>query len=94
MNSDKPASFLENDEKNCCVVVTCDDGSKVRIHCRSADADKHCYGCESTDKPLKMCKGCMMVSYCSTGCQREHWKEHKSKCKRLDKYGVREVVKE
>lgn len=85
---------VESDEDNCWVLVTCDDGSKVRIHCKSADVNKHCFNCKRKDKNLRMCNGCMMVSYCTPECQRAHWTAHKPKCKRLDKYGVKQVVKD
>ena len=31
---------------------------------------------------LKTCKPCMLVRYCNTGCQRNHWPKHKQVCKR------------
>jgi hypothetical protein len=30
-----------------------------------------------------LCKGCLGVRYCSTACQKQHWKQHKPVCKAL-----------
>jgi hypothetical protein len=30
-----------------------------------------------------LCKGCLGVRYCSTACQRQHWKQHRPVCKAL-----------
>lgn len=38
--------------------------------------------CQSKDLSLRKCSVCGTVSYCSTGCQREHWKVHKPSCSR------------
>jgi len=34
---------------------------------------------------LKLCSGCENAMYCSTECQKQHWAEHKTNCKRLNK---------
>lgn len=39
-------------------------------------------GCGAT-RGLHRCTACKSVSYCSETCQRAHWKEHRSECKRL-----------
>jgi len=41
-----------------------------------------CAGCGKSQKKrkYKLCGGCMDVCYCSTSCQRGHWKCHKKKC--------------
>ena len=31
-------------------------------------------------KPKSKCSGCLCVRYCSKGCQKKHWKEHKPIC--------------
>ena len=32
---------------------------------------------------LKQCTACYSVRYCSVGCQRSHWREHKKECKKI-----------
>mmetsp|Transcript_21074 Transcript_21074/g.49476 ORF Transcript_21074/g.49476 Transcript_21074/m.49476 type:complete len:278 (-) Transcript_21074:68-901(-) len=41
-----------------------------------------CYGCHKQfpRSELFVCTGCMMVEYCSRGCQRAHWSQHKECC--------------
>ena len=45
----------------------------------------HLFGWEQPDlriSPLKVCTGCRKISYCSKGCQEEHWsKVHKGHCR-------------
>lgn len=40
-----------------------------------------CSNCGAKDKVLKKCSGCLVVGYCSTACQKNHWKAHKRPCK-------------
>ncbi|CAE6527723.1 unnamed protein product [Rhizoctonia solani] len=41
-----------------------------------------CWACGSPGKPgLSACGMCKKAKYCSTTCQREHWKTHKMTCK-------------
>mmetsp|Transcript_11826 Transcript_11826/g.27762 ORF Transcript_11826/g.27762 Transcript_11826/m.27762 type:complete len:306 (+) Transcript_11826:123-1040(+) len=50
------------------------------------DACANCGKQESSDAVrLKICKACRSVKYCSVGCQRAHWKQHKAACKKLAK---------
>ncbi|TFY81960.1 hypothetical protein EWM64_g2054 [Hericium alpestre] len=42
---------------------------------------KKCEFCYTTDGGLKMCAACRTVRYCSSSCQRNHWKTHKETCK-------------
>ena len=35
--------------------------------------------------PHKWCARCKAVKYCSRACQKEHWAEHKGKCKHNDR---------
>ena len=54
------------------------------------DRDQSCANCElfgwkqadTKINPLKVCTGCRKISYCSKGCQEEHWsKVHRRHCK-------------
>ena len=38
-----------------------------------------CANCNKTKK-LKKCARCTIVYYCSTECQKSHWKTHKPNC--------------
>ena len=40
-----------------------------------------CAAC-GADGELKRCARCDCVAYCDAVCQREHWKTHRSHCKR------------
>ncbi|KAL7781403.1 hypothetical protein V8C43DRAFT_298404 [Trichoderma afarasin] len=50
----------------------------------SPDEIEQCNTCGKTEQldglKLKKCKGCMKISYCSTECQRQDWKQHKREC--------------
>ncbi|KKP07740.1 hypothetical protein THAR02_00128 [Trichoderma harzianum] len=50
----------------------------------SPDETEQCNTCGKTEQldglKLKKCKGCMKISYCSTECQRQDWKQHKREC--------------
>ena len=49
------------------------------------NADVSCAFCRASARPgvsLKRCGGCKQVQYCSTACQKKHWKaQHKHECK-------------
>merc|ERR1712126_21231 len=45
--------------------------------------DRECTLCGIFGK-LKLCSRCKLVRYCSTKCQREDWKRHKSECAMAD----------
>jgi hypothetical protein len=61
------------------------------------DSDKHykisfeisarpiqtCENCDKKGYDLKKCASCQGVRYCSTQCQKAHWKQHKELCKEL-----------
>jgi len=48
---------------------------------------RFCENCEKRGEggvgKMEKCSGCNSVRYCSLVCQKEHWKSHKSDCKRL-----------
>jgi ankyrin repeat protein len=41
-----------------------------------------CANCQKKDGKLKACSGCHAVRYCTSACQRAHWRQHKSACVR------------
>lgn len=45
--------------------------------------NKNCGSCSKQNCPLK-CSQCLVQYYCSSKCQKEHWKLHKSKCIKKD----------
>ncbi|KAG9310831.1 ankyrin repeat-containing domain protein [Chiua virens] len=42
--------------------------------------EKRCENCKTKGSGLKQCARCHVVRYCSTECQRAHWKTHKPSC--------------
>merc|ERR1712166_1213966 len=48
---------------------------------------KDCYVCKktaaSTGAPLLSCAKCRAVRYCSSSCQKAHWKVHKHECREM-----------
>ena len=46
----------------------------VKLPCANVDPNEH-RACDSDG--TKACSGCRLVSYCSQGCQKQHWKRHK-----------------
>ncbi|KAH0834204.1 ankyrin repeat-containing domain protein [Lanmaoa asiatica] len=42
--------------------------------------EKRCDNCRAKGSGLKRCARCHVVRYCSTECQRAHWKVHKPEC--------------
>ncbi|KAF9241299.1 ankyrin repeat-containing domain protein [Melanogaster broomeanus] len=42
--------------------------------------EKRCENCKTKGSGLKQCARCHIVRYCSTECQRAHWKTHKPQC--------------
>jgi hypothetical protein len=48
--------------------------------------EKLCNNCLAKfDRKLELCGGCKKVRYCSRECQREDWRNHKSKCQKTSK---------
>lgn len=39
-----------------------------------------CYVCKNVDVPLLKCSTCLAIYYCSSECQKGHWKSHKKDC--------------
>jgi len=51
------------------------------LHCQLKATSVPCEACGSDAPPTRRCSRCRSVIYCSTACQREHWKnEHKHVC--------------
>ncbi|KAI9463433.1 ankyrin repeat-containing domain protein [Boletus coccyginus] len=42
--------------------------------------EKRCDNCKTKGSGLMLCARCHVVRYCSTECQRAHWKAHKPNC--------------
>lgn len=42
---------------------------------------------------LKVCAGCKIIQYCSSICQKQHWKEHKKLCKKIINTTPKNIVK-
>ncbi|KAF9219875.1 ankyrin [Gyrodon lividus] len=42
--------------------------------------EKRCENCKTKSSGLKQCARCHTIRYCSTECQRTHWKMHKPRC--------------
>jgi hypothetical protein len=88
---DKVELLKRVDEWNTSLAQYCDDvgltGQKREqvIQKHSANpcapcANLSCTNFETKCKEFARCSRCKRVSYCSTTCQRQHWKEHKKKC--------------
>ncbi|KAJ7126449.1 hypothetical protein C8R43DRAFT_707609 [Mycena crocata] len=39
-----------------------------------------CYTCDEPGNPLRTCSKCKIARYCSSQCQKAHWKVHKETC--------------
>lgn len=77
---------MEGDSRNGIIEILRDDGKKIRIHCIADDAQDKCANCGREKTEVRLCKGCLIVAYCSIDCQRNDWiKGHKNKCKKLHK---------
>ena len=59
------------------------DTAVQRFGGKSEEHRGRCARCGGSGEPrLLVCGGCKSISYCSTGCQKEDWKNHKPACKR------------
>ena len=61
-----------------------------KIERTTTTSSSHCSACgkpKSKNQKLRKCSGCYAVKYCSTECQKKHWKigGHKKECKELKK---------
>ena len=49
----------------------------------AANDNSCCRACKKVSKNLKRCSRCRVAVYCSVECQRHHWAEHKTTCKKI-----------
>lgn len=59
-------------------IVSC--AKKQRDDAKNAGTYRICVRCKS-DEDCKRCTGCFLQWYCSSKCQKSHWKEHKELCR-------------
>jgi hypothetical protein len=59
------------------------DAGALSLLRAEAVAQRRCAACSGTERRLQRCARCHAVVYCSPACQRQHWAEHKLRCKRL-----------
>lgn len=57
------------------------DQSSTSIQRAQAKVSKTCGNCQK-DNCLNLCGKCKSIYYCSTECQKKHWKAHKASCTR------------
>ena len=59
----------------------------------SAAAPAACAACGRSagegGRKLRKCKGCRSVAYCSTDCQKTHWRRHKAACQAAQAAGAK-----
>ena len=65
------------------VVVTGKENHKEGAVKKKGKIPRSCSHCNSTPEKLLTCKACRSVAYCSSNCQRAHWKLHKKDCQKL-----------
>lgn len=54
-------------------------------------AARSCSSCgteRGSAEQLALCAGCKTARYCSRGCQKQHWKDHKLYCKHVASAGA------
>ena len=44
---------------------------------------RECVVCKARPKETFLCSGCFEARYCSSECQKAHWKQHRKRCKEL-----------
>merc|ERR1711964_187985 len=47
----------------------------------STKKGEFCHNCDKSCEKLMRCSGCKAVAFCSSACQKESWKTHKTFCK-------------
>ena len=55
-------------------------GSSSQRHAAAAPCCSTCGAAASADTKLRKCAGCKAVRYCSTECQKAHWRAHRPAC--------------
>jgi ankyrin repeat protein len=59
------------------------DASALSLLRAEAAGQRRCAACGGTEVRLQRCARCQAIVYCSPACQRQHWPQHKQRCKRL-----------
>ena len=70
-------TFTDTDE------VAGKENHKQSVVKKKGKIPRSCSHCSSTPEKLLTCKACRSVAYCSSNCQRAHWKVHKKDCQKL-----------
>ena len=74
-----------------------EDGNEVHGTCSWMWADntdlETCAWCEFEFPLLKLCSGCRKTAYCSIGCQKQHWRQHKGNCSSKKKQNKKDCNK-
>ena len=82
-NKDVTKIPTEDDIATDTVKVAGKENHKQDIVKRKGKIPRSCSHCSSTPEKLLTCKACRSVAYCSSNCQRAHWKLHKKDCQQL-----------
>jgi hypothetical protein len=64
----------------------------TQLQAAGASAASRCAACGAG--ALKRCASCKRVKYCSTACQRTHWKLHKGRCQAPERRAGRAKLRE
>ena len=59
------------------------DASALCLLRAEAAAQRRCAACGGAEGRLLRCARCQAIVYCSPACQRQHWPQHKLRCKPL-----------
>ena len=63
--------------------LPCDCLGPMRRALKSQRKTYQCYCCHKRLFDRLQCSGCKIANYCDSNCQREHWHDHKSFCRRF-----------